>query len=159
MSDTSSARRHDRLASLLSGTIAGFVAGGAYLVVAGIDNRISGQRLYDLQLLARPFVRSRRRANALGAAIHAGNSAALGALYGVAIEPHIPGPGAVKGIIFVLIEGTVLYPILALERRHPAVREDEIGPYWTWKSFLWNWPRHFAYGMTLGWLYQKLRHK
>lgn len=129
------------------------------MLVAGIDNRSSGQRLFDLQLLARPFVQSKRSANVLGAIIHVGNSAALGALYGVAIEPRLPGPGVLKGTLFVFAEGTVLYPVLALERYHPAVKADEIGPYWTWKSFLWNWPRHFAYGAMLGWIYPKLRHK
>ena len=154
-----SVRRPNRLANLFSGAIAGVVAGGVYLVTAGIDNKLSGQRLYDLQLLARPFVKSRSGTNALGTLIHFGNSATLGSLYGIVAEPRLPGPPVVKGLIFVSIEGTVLYPILAWESRHPAVKAGEIGPYWSWKSFLWNWPRHFAYGLALGWLYAKLRNK
>ena len=157
MNEHDAARQPDCLANLFSGATAGLAAGVAYLVTAGIDNRISGQRLYDLQLLARPFVRSRDKANALGALIHFGNSAALGALYGVVAEPPLPGPPTLKGLIFVTVEGTVLYPMLALESHHPAVKAGEIGPYWSWKSFLWNWPRHFAFGAVLGWLYPRLR--
>ena len=134
-------------------------AGAAYLVTAGIDNKISGQRLYDLQLLGRPFVRSRGKANALGTLFHFGNSAALGALFGAVGEPHLPGSPVVKGLIFVAIEETVLYPVAALEPYHPAIKAGEIGPYWTWRSFLWNWPRHLAYGAALGWIYAKLRNQ
>ena len=157
MNEHDAARRPSRLAQVFAGATSGIAAGAAYLVVAGIDNKISGQRLYDLQLLARPFVRSQKKANALGALIHVGNSAALGSLYGALAEPRLPGPPIVKGLLFVTVEGTVLYPILALEAHHPAVKSGEIGPYWSWKSFLWNWPRHVAYGAVLGWLYPKLR--
>jgi hypothetical protein len=159
MNEDDSARRFGRLAGIFPGAAAGLIAGGAYLVSAGIDNKISGQRLYDLQLLARPFVRSRDKANVLGALMHFGNSAALGALYSFVAEPHLPGPPVVKGLIFVSIEETVLYPLAALESHHPAVKAGEIGPYWSWKSFLWNWPRHIAYGAVLGWLYPKLRNE
>lgn len=159
MDELDSARRPNRLAQLFTGAVAGLAGGASYLLVAGLDNKVSGQRLYDLQLLARPFVRSSRSANALGTLIHFGNSAALGSLYGIVAEPRLPGPPVVKGLIFVSIEGTVLYPFLLLERHHPAVASGEIGPYWSWKSFLWNWPRHIAYGVTLGWLYSRLRNK
>ena len=152
-------KRPHRFVKLFTGAITGVVAGAAYLVTAGIDNKISGQRLYDLQLLGRPFVQSSAKANALGALFHFGNSAALGALYGVVAERHLPGPPVVKGLIFVTIEDTVLYPIAALETHHPAVKAGEIGPYWSWKSFLWNWPRHLAYGAVLGWIYAKLRNQ
>lgn len=159
MNDDSAAKRPNRFAHLLAGSTAGIVAGIAYLVTAGIDNKISGQRLYDLQLLARPFVTSRKRANALGTLIHFGNSAAVGSLYGVLAERHLPGPPVVKGLIFVTIEGTILYPLMAMEHHHPAIKADEIGSYWSLKSFLWNWPRHFAFGAVLGWLYAELRNE
>ncbi|MCO5220312.1 MAG: hypothetical protein M9947_01865 [Thermomicrobiales bacterium] len=159
MSADVTARRSGLLARLVTGSIAGALAGIAYLVAAGIDNRVSGRRLYDLLLLGRPFVSSPRRANMLGLLLHAGNSAGLGALYGIVAEPRLPGPPVIKGLTFVTIEGTVLYPILALEEHHPAVAADEIGPYWTWKSFLWNWPRHVAYGAVLGWVLPRLRNR
>lgn len=159
MIDHDSARRPNRLANILAGAAAGAVAGVAYLITAGIDNKISGRRLYDLQLLARPFVDSPGSANALGTLIHFGNSAALGSLYGLVAEPHLPGPPVVKALIFVTIEGTVLYPAMALESHHPAIKAGEIGSYWSWKSYLWNLPRHFAYALALGWLYPRLRNR
>lgn len=151
------ARRPNRLANLLAGAGAGIPAGIAYLGAEWIDNRLSGRRLYDLLLLGRPFVRSMHEADALGAVIHLGNSVALGAVYGLWAERRLPGPPVIKGLVFVSIENTVLYPVLAAERFHPARKADEMGSYWSLRSWLWTMPRHFAYGAVLGWLYQKLR--
>lgn len=155
--DSQTARRPSRLADILAGATAGKLAGLAYLVTAGVDNRISGRRLYDMQLLARPFVRSTSRANKLGFLIHVSNSMALGAVYGLFVEERMPGPPAVKGAVFACIEGTVLYPAMALEGLHPARKADEMGRYWSFRSYLWTMPRHVAYGATLGWLYPRLR--
>ena len=159
MNASSPARRPDRLADLLTGVMAGIPAGIVYLVVEGIDNRISDRRLHDLQLLARPFVRSRRRANILGAVIHMGNSVALGGLYGAVAEARLPGPSAVKGMIFVTIENTALYPVLALERYHPAWKTGDLGSYWSVRSWLWTMPRHVAYGAVLSVMFDRLRYR
>lgn len=158
MNEASPARRSDRLADLLAGAIAGIPAGIAYLIVEGIDNRISGRRLYDLQLLGRPFARSPRRANLIGLVMHLGNSVALGGLYGVVVEKRLPGPPIVKGVIFVTIENSVLYPFLALERFHPARKADDMGSYWSVRSWLWTMPRHFGYGAVLAVGFDRLRH-
>ena len=151
------ARRSDRLADLLAGTIAGIPAGIAYLLAEGIDNKLSHRRLYDLQLLGRPFVRSPSVANLLGTVIHMGNSMALGALYGLTAARRLPGPAILKGTIFVTIENTVLYPVLALEGFHPARKTGDMGSYWSFRSWLWTMPRHFAYGVVLAVLFERLR--
>ena len=90
--DVSSAGRSSRLADLAFGALAGIPAGLVYLVVEWIDNRISRRRLFDMQLLARPFVRSTRKANILGVIIHLGNSMVLGGLYALIAEKRLPGP-------------------------------------------------------------------
>jgi hypothetical protein len=156
--DDGGARRSNRLADLLAGAVAGIPAGIAYLIVEGIDNRISGRRLYDLQLLGRPFVRSLGRANVLGLAIHLGNSIALGGVYGTVAEQRLPGSPVVKGIMFVTIENSVLYPALAFERFHPARAADDMGSYWSLRSWLWTMPRHFAYGVVIAVGFDRLRH-
>jgi hypothetical protein len=156
--DDGGARWSNRLADLLAGAVAGIPAGIAYLIVEGIDNRISGRRLYDLQLLGRPFFRSMGRANVLGLAIHLGNSIALGGVYGTVAEQRLPGSPVVKGIMFVTIENSVLYPALAFERIHPARAADDMGSYWSLRSWLWTMPRHFAYGMVVAVGFDRLRH-
>jgi hypothetical protein len=159
MNHETPARRPDRLADLLAGAIAGIPAGIAYLLVGWGDNKLSGRKLYDLQLLGRPFVRSRRNADRLGTVIHMGNSVALGALYGAVAEKRLPGPPLLKGALFVLIENTVLYPMLALERFHPAHKAGDIGSYWSFRSWLWTMPRHFAYGAVLASGFARLRNR
>jgi hypothetical protein len=149
--------RPSRLARSTAGALAGAIAGAAYLAVERIDNLISGRRLYDLLLLARPFVRSQSAANALGTIMHFCNSVALGMLYGSVAEPRLPGPSVVKGVTFLIIENTMLYPVLALERWHPGRKSGEMGSYWSVRSYLWSMPRHLAYGAVLGWLFQRLR--
>lgn len=145
--------------TLLAGAVAGKLAGLAYLVTAGLDNRISGKRLYDLLLLGRPFARSTRSANMLGTVIHFSNSAALGAFYALVGERRMPGPPVVKGIVFTTVEGTLLYPLMLLERFHPARKSDEMGSYLSVSAYLWTLPRHVVYGAVLGWLYPKLRNR
>ncbi len=158
VSNVPSAGRSSRLADLAFGALAGIPAGLAYLAAEWIDNRISRRRLFDMQLLGRPFVRSPRKANILGVLIHFGNSMILGALYALVAEKRLPGPALAKSSIFVSIENTVLYPALALERFHPARKNDQMGSYWSLRSYLWTMPRHFAYGAVLGPLYARLRH-
>ncbi len=158
MNMLSFARRPDRLATIVHGALAGIPAGLAYLATEWVDNRLSRRRLHDMQLLARPFVRSPRRANLLGFGMHIGNSMVIGAIYGSIAEPHLPGPPLVKGSLFVAIENTILYPVLALERFHPARKTNDMGSYWSVRSYLWTMPRHFAYGAVLGSLYARLRH-
>lgn len=153
------ARRPDRLAPIVHGALAGLPAGLAYLAVEWIDNRVSHRRLHDLQLLARPFVRSSRRANTLGFGIHLVNSMALGAVYGLIAEPRLPGSPLVKATLFVSIENTLLYPALALERFHPARKTNDMGSYWSVRSYLWTIPRHVAYSAVIGPLYARLRNR
>jgi hypothetical protein len=159
MNGSTPARRSDRLADHLAGAIAGIPAGIAYLIVEGMDNRISGRRLHDMQLLGRPFVDSARLANVLGVVMHMGNAVALGGLYGLALEQRLPGPPVIKGLIFVTIENTVLYPVNALERFHPAYKSGNMGSYWSVRSWLWSMPRHFAYGAVLATTFDRLRNR
>jgi hypothetical protein len=159
MNATNPARRPDRLADILTGAIAGIPAGIAYLIVEGIDNRISGRRLHDMQLLGRPFVDSPRLANVLGVVLHMGNAITLGGFYGFVLEKRLPGPPVVKGLILVSIENTVLYPVNALERFHPAYKSGDMGSYWSARSWLWTMPRHFAYGAVLAVTFDRLRHR
>ena len=148
-----------RVRSLNLGTaaLAGAVAGAAYVVTMEIDNRLTGQRIDDLVLLGRPFVRRRTRARWVGAAIHLHNAVSLAALYAAVGHDRLPGPAWWRGVVFANVENTLLYPLAALEDRHPAIRDGEIDRYWTAAAYLQSVPRHVAYGAVLGALYERLR--
>jgi hypothetical protein len=133
--------------------LAGIAAGVGYLVQQEFDNRLTGKNLDDLLLLGRPFAKDRRRAKALGALIHAGNSAGIGILYAVAANDRLPGPAWARGMLFLTVETCVLYPVMMLDRYHPAVKAGQIDRYWTLPALLQSFPRHLVFGALLGSLY------
>jgi hypothetical protein len=75
------------------------------------------------------------------------------------VEKRLPGPPFIRGLIFATIEDTVLYPLSALERFHPAYKNGDMGSYWSLRSYLWTMPRHFAYGAALGAAFDRLRRR
>jgi hypothetical protein len=79
----------------------------------------------------------------------------LAALYG-AIEHRIPGPPWLKGILFANVENAILYPITVLEDRHPAIRDGQVDRYFNWPAFWQSVPRHVAYGVVVGSLYDRI---
>src|SRR5215212_2231660 len=143
----------DRRAAIIAGAVAGI----AYAMTMEIDNRMTGQKIDDFLLLGRPFISDSRRARRFGAAVHLGNAAGLGVVYAALAHERFPGPAWLRGVIFGTIENTVLYPMAALDRFHPAVREGTLDRYWTVAAYLQSIPRHVAYGAVVGSLYERLR--
>jgi hypothetical protein len=139
-------------------SIAGLVAGVAFLAVLEVDTRLTGRNVDDRILLAGPFVRDPARARVVGTAMHLANSVALAWPY-AAMEPRIPGPPWWKGVLFFNAENLALYPLLVFRRRHPSIRAGVIDDYWTWSAFLQSIPRHVAFGAVLGVAYDRLRRR
>ena len=137
--------------------LAGAAAGVAYVATMELDNRLTGQRLDDLALLGRPFVRRPAAARWVGAAIHLGNAVSLAAVYAAIGHDRLPGPPWWRGTVFANVENTLLYPLAALEDRHPGIRGGEIDRYWTLPAYVQSVPRHVAYGVVLGTVYERLR--
>ena len=135
---------------------AGITAGAGYLVQQEIDNRLTGRNLDDLLLLGRPMVKTKLRAKTLGTLIHVANSAGIGILYAAAANHRLPGPAWARGMLFLTMENCVLYPVMLLDRHHPAVKSGEIAPYWTLPAFLQSFPRHLVFGAILGVVYEAL---
>jgi hypothetical protein len=140
--------------NLKAALMAGSLAGLAYAVTAEIDNRISGQNLDDLKLLGRPLVKNPNKAKVAGIPVHMVNSVVLAGLFPV-FRKVLPGPAIVQGVTYAVVENTVLYPVAAFENLHPGVRAGEIDRYFTLKAYLLSIPRHVAYGLTLGLLYDR----
>ena len=143
---------------LRAATVAGLVAGTVYALTAEVDNRISGRNLDDLKVLGRPVVSDPKWAKLAGLPIHLFNSVALAVLF-AAVRKRLPGAPAVQGMAFATIENTVLYPLAALENYHPGIRDGQIDRYFTLPAYLLSIPRHLTYGVTLGVLYDRLRHR
>ncbi len=136
--------------------ISGLAAGAAFVAVLEADLRLTGRNVDDLMILGRPFAEEPTKARAIGGAIHAVNSLALATLYAT-LEPRLPGPAWLKGVVFANVENVVLYPITVFEDIHPAIRLGEVDRYFTWPAFWQSVPRHVAFGAVLGVLYDRLR--
>jgi hypothetical protein len=139
-------------------TIAGLAAGAAFVATMEIDLRATGRNVDDRILLGRPVVKNPDAAKAVGTILHGVNSVAFAWLY-AAVCDRIPGPPWWKGVLFFNVENVLLYPLTAFERFHPAVREGRLASYWNWPAFLQSIPRHVAYGVVLGVVYDRLRRR
>lgn len=146
-----------RRVDLAAAAISGIVAGATYIATMEVDNRITGIDVDDVKLVGRPFVREPESAKIAGLPIHFVNSIAIALVYAAVARDRLPGPSWLRGATFAAIEGTVLYPLAALEDYHPGIRNGEIDRYWTLKAYLQSIPRHITYGAVLGSLYDRLR--
>jgi hypothetical protein len=136
---------------------AGLAGGAAFYVTMLLDLKV-GRNVDDRIFLGRPLVKDPEQAKAAGTVMHVVNSAAFGVVY-AAVEEHIPGPPWWKGTLFFNIENLILYPLTAVGKRHPAIRDGQIDDYWTWPAFLQSIPRHIAYGAVLGIVYDRMRRR
>ena len=143
---------------LRSGAASGLAGGAAFAAVMQVDMAISGKRVDDFQLLA-GFGPFRDNWKIPGAIIHTSNSALLGAAYST-VEPLLFGPGWLRGLVFAIVENTLLYPFVALlDRIHPAIRAGDLPRYGQPWSFAAETLRHVAYGLVLGYVFERLRRK
>lgn len=138
---------------------AGFAGGVAYLIAMEADLRLVGNKVDDLKLLGRPFVRDPERARTAGLLIHTLNATNLALAYALLAHDRLDGPPWRRGIVFANVENALLYPLTRLENYHPGVRDGQIDRYWTWTAFLQSIIRHIAYGAVLGITYARFRRK
>jgi hypothetical protein len=149
--------RQLRSINLVAAIVAGLAGGLAFYLTMLLDLKI-GRNVDDRIFLGRPLVKDPAQAKAAGTVMHVANSAAFGVVYAM-VEERIPGPPWWKGTLFFNIENLILYPLTAVGKRHPAIRDGQIDDYWTWPAFLQSIPRHIAYGAVLGIVYDRLRRK
>jgi hypothetical protein len=141
------------------GALAGVAGGLAYLLAHQLDEDPDNRRYDDRVFLGRPFASNLHRARRLGLAIHAANSIALGVVYAVVAEPRLAGSGLWRGLAFANLENALLYPLTALDRLHPAVRDGQLDRYWSWPALARSIDRHVAYGAALGVVYERLNRR
>jgi len=140
---------------------AGVAAATAYLAAMAVDLVLIDHNADDLVFLGGPFVGRRHAwAKPVGAMVHVANGINLGVAYAAVGERWLPGPPWWRGVVFANVENAVLYPLTVLtDRRHPAVRDGRLDPYWTRPAFLQSVLRHVAYGAVLGVAYDRMRRR
>ena len=141
-------------AKTVRGAFAGAVAAGVWLAQQPLDKPVFGVDYDDSELLGKAFTRGRAWP-VVGAAIHLGNGALMGAAYSN-VAARMPLPSWCRGPIVALIEHVATWPLtLAVDRVHPA-RDDLPRLAASGRAFAQATWRHLVFGLVLGELERRL---
>lgn len=141
-------------AKTVRGAVAGAVAAGVWLAQQPLDKPVFGVDYDDSELLGKTITRGRAWP-VVGAALHLGNGALLGAAY-ANVAPRLPLPSWSRGPLVALAEHMATWPLtVAVDRVHPA-REDLPRLAASGRAFAQATWRHLLFGVILGELERRL---
>ncbi len=138
--------------------IAGLLATLAYSVAMEWDKYLIGNRFNDVRFIEGILggEKHSKRLWLLSWLFHLFNGVALAEIYAATLKRFLPGPGWLKGAIFMetFITGAWTLTPLA-DKYHPLIKKGEMPRLATWTSFLQNLLRHLIFGVVLGLLYRE----
>lgn len=135
--------------------LASIVAGNAYLASMWLDNQLSTHPFNDLKLTGQLWTTKSPAWKVVGVANHFLFSIVVSMLYAAWGYKHLPGPRWLRGVLFLQLENTLLYPGAAiLEPVHAGMKSGEVPTLLSLKSFLGQALRHVAFGLALGLVYR-----
>jgi hypothetical protein len=138
----------------LNGALAGGIAAGVWALQQAADKRVFDSGYDDVELLGKALTRGEAWPVA-GAALHVGNGAAFGAVYGQ-LRPFLPGPLVVRAVTAAMIEHVALWPLGQLvDRYHPA-RKELTPLHGNNRAFAQAAWRHLVFGLVLGELERRM---
>jgi hypothetical protein len=141
-------------AKTVRGAFAGAVAAGVWLAQQPLDQPIFGIDYDDSELLGKTITRGRAWP-VVGAAIHLGNGALMGAAYSN-VAPRLPLPSWSRGPILALAEHLATWPLtIAVDRVHPA-RDELPRLAVSGRAFAQATWRHLVFGIVMGELERRL---
>ena len=138
----------------VNGAIAGALGAAVWAAQQPADKRAFGSGYDDVELLGKLAVRGDAWPFA-GLALHLGNGAAFGAVYGQ-VRPFLPGPAVARAVTMAMAEHLALWPLGRVsDRYHPARREltPLTGNTRAFAQATW---RHLLFGLVLGELERRL---
>lgn len=135
---------------------AGLAAGTAYLGAMWLDNKLSSWEFDDLKLVGQLFTTKSPIWQLQALTGHYGFSITMATLYVRYARQRLPGPNWLRGILFMMIENTLLYPAAkVIDSFHAGMKAGQLPPLLNKKSFLGQITRHIAFGAVLGILAKK----
>lgn len=141
-------------AKTVRGAFAGAVAAGVWLAQQPLDKPVFGVAYDDGELLGKAFTRGRAWP-VVGAVVHLGNGALMGAAYSN-VAPRMPLPSWSRGPIVALVEHLATWPLtIALDRVHPA-RDEMPRLAASARAFAQATWRHLVFGIVMGELERRL---
>ena len=141
-------------AKTVRGAFAGAVAAGVWLAQQPLDKQVFGVDYDDSELLGKVFTHGPAWP-VVGAVIHLGNGALMGAAYAT-VAARMPLPSWSRGPIAALVEHVATWPLtLAVDRLHPA-RDDLPRLAASGRAFAQATWRHLLFGIVMGELERRL---
>ena len=141
-------------AKTVRGAFAGAVAAGVWLAQQPLDKPVFGVDYDDGELLGKAFTRGRAWP-LVGAVVHLGNGALMGAAYSNG-APRMPLPSWSRGPIVALVEHVATWPLtIAVDRVHPA-RDELPRLAASGRAFAQATWRHLVFGIVMGELERRL---
>src|SRR5687767_9033156 len=102
--------------------VSGLAAGLAYLATTWADSKLSSHPFNDLKLIGQMFTTKPPLWIVLGTAGHFGFSLLVALVYARYFYKRLPGPLVLKGVTFLQIENTLLYPAaIIVDRVHAGI--------------------------------------
>jgi hypothetical protein len=113
-----------------------------------LDKRLFDSKYDDVEILGKLVTRSDDWQQ-IGFALHVQNGAILGAAYAL-LEPPLPGPAVLRGLLAGLVEHVATWPLtLLVDRYHPARNElPKLAA--NRRAFGQATIRHAVFGIVLG---------
>ena len=136
------------------GAFAGAVAAGVWLAQQPLDKPVFGIDYDDSELLGKAITRGRAWP-VVGALLHLGNGAVMGAAYSN-VAPRLPLPSWSRGPIVAMVEHLATWPLtIAVDHVHPA-RDDLPRLAASGRAFAQATWRHLVFGIVMGELERRL---
>lgn len=130
---------------------AGVASGSAFLAAMWLDNKLSSWQFNDLKLVGQIFTTRSPAWQLQGLAGHYSFSVVMAYVYATYARRRLPGPGWLRGILFMMAENTLLYPAAPLiDRIHAGMKAGQLPPLVNRKTFYGQITRHIAFGAVLG---------
>jgi hypothetical protein len=129
------------------GGLAGAVATVVMTLEQPLDQRLFDSEYDDIKILGKLVTRGDNW-RPIGYALHVQNGALLGIAY-TRLEPSLPGPPVLRGLLAGLIEHVATWPLTVLiDRYHPA--RNELPQLANRRVFGQATIRHAVFGIVLG---------
>ena len=151
MNANKSNAKKSEIRNLKSAIPGGLAAGTAYLGAMWLDNKLSSWQFNDLKLVGQMFTTCSPFWQLQGLAGHYGFSVLMALAYARYAQHRLPGPGWLRGVLFLLFENVALYPAgLIVDRMHAGMKAGHLPPLLHPKTFAGQILRHIAFGTALG---------
>lgn len=135
---------------------AGTAAATAFLATTYLDSNLSSHPYNDLKLIGQMFTTKSPLWQIQGVVGHYGFATIMALLYARYAYKMLPGPGWLRGLIFLQIENNALYVLSPLlDNIHAGKKAGQLPPLVNLKTYLGQTLRHVAFGLALGAIYVK----